>query len=178
MSNMADSEFGREVGLVHKAIITGRKVGADRRFWTRLADDTVVFRKVVQQVTGIDERTYSVDLDADPWCPRFWRVDSHKRGGRFLWDPDKANYYLSEYKAARSLRKANGSPPAFNANLLDFLLDNPQLLTPEWEQEGCITFDDTSYRLIPPQIDDLYRRSLCFCNGKWYWAPTHIYWEP
>ena len=47
MVGMANSDFGRDIGLVHKAIVTGRKVGADRKFWTALADDEDLFRKVV-----------------------------------------------------------------------------------------------------------------------------------
>lgn len=50
MSEVADSEFGREVGLVHKVIVTGRKAGAGRQFWMALADDVEVFKKVVALV--------------------------------------------------------------------------------------------------------------------------------
>ncbi len=40
-------EFGKEVGLVHEVVVTGRKVGADRAFWSTLAHDEELFRKVV-----------------------------------------------------------------------------------------------------------------------------------
>ena len=55
---MTDSNgFGREVGLVHRVIVTGRKVGADRDFWVRLSEDENVFRRVVKLV-GVGEVHY------------------------------------------------------------------------------------------------------------------------
>lgn len=44
------SAFGKEVGLLHEVIVTGRKVGADRTFWSILAHDEEMFRKVVDLV--------------------------------------------------------------------------------------------------------------------------------
>ncbi|MEQ1499965.1 MAG: hypothetical protein ABL917_01165 [Parcubacteria group bacterium] len=35
----SDDNFGREIGLIHKVVVTGRKVGADTAFWTALADN-------------------------------------------------------------------------------------------------------------------------------------------
>lgn len=44
--------FGRDHGLIQEVIVTGRKVGADRQFWSRLAHDEQVFREVVRHVLG------------------------------------------------------------------------------------------------------------------------------
>lgn len=63
MSKVADSEFGKEVGLVHKVIVTGRKVGADRNFWTTLADDVEMFKKVVDLIKLRPEFEVVVDYD-------------------------------------------------------------------------------------------------------------------
>lgn len=40
-------EFGREHGLIHEAVITGRKVGAGKNFWKKLAHDQGLFQKTV-----------------------------------------------------------------------------------------------------------------------------------
>ncbi len=50
MSNMVrpqEEVFGREHGLVHEAIVTGRKVGAGRSFWKGLAHDEQFFQEVM-----------------------------------------------------------------------------------------------------------------------------------
>jgi len=43
-------EFGKDIGLVHEAVVTGRKIGAGKEFWSKLAHDEELFRQVVLQV--------------------------------------------------------------------------------------------------------------------------------
>jgi len=52
---MDDREFGKDHGLVHEAIVTGRSVGAGKAFWARLAHNAALFRKVKDFVdsTGV-----------------------------------------------------------------------------------------------------------------------------
>lgn len=49
MSNMVrPTEFGRDHGLIHEAVVTGRKVGAGRSFWSGLAHDEAFFAEVLE----------------------------------------------------------------------------------------------------------------------------------
>ncbi len=57
------SDFGKELGLVHEAVVTGRKVGADRDFWSILAHDEQKFREVVELVRG--RPSYEVIVNRD-----------------------------------------------------------------------------------------------------------------
>jgi len=50
MVRQQDEDFGKDYGLIHEAVVTGRKVGAGREFWTRLAHDEGLFGKVVSFV--------------------------------------------------------------------------------------------------------------------------------
>ena len=50
MVRQQGDDFGKDYGLIHEAIVTGRKVGAGREFWTRLAHDETLFDKVVSYV--------------------------------------------------------------------------------------------------------------------------------
>lgn len=51
MSNIVrQEEFGKDLGLIHEVIVTGRKVGATKEFWSRLAHNEDLFRSVVSQV--------------------------------------------------------------------------------------------------------------------------------
>lgn len=47
------TSFGEDHGLLHEVVITGRKVGADREFYSRLAHDENLFRQVVDLVSGV-----------------------------------------------------------------------------------------------------------------------------
>lgn len=42
--------FGKDLGLIHEAIITGRKVGAGKDFWVKLAHDENLFSRTVEFV--------------------------------------------------------------------------------------------------------------------------------
>ena len=47
LSATSESVFGKEVGLMHEVIVTGRKVGADKVFWTELAQNEELFARIV-----------------------------------------------------------------------------------------------------------------------------------
>jgi hypothetical protein len=47
-----DDDFGRDYGLIHEAVVSGRKAGAGREFWAKLAHDRTLFGKVVTFVRG------------------------------------------------------------------------------------------------------------------------------
>jgi hypothetical protein len=46
-----DNESDIGIGLLHEVVITGRKVGADKAFYARLAGDVELFEKVVRLAT-------------------------------------------------------------------------------------------------------------------------------
>ena len=49
-----NEDFGRDHGLIHEAVVTGRKVGAGQEFWAKLAHSKSLFRKVVELVDQND----------------------------------------------------------------------------------------------------------------------------
>lgn len=55
------SEFGKDNGLVHEAVVTGRKVGAGQTFWSRLAHNESLFRHVVKEVMQMVVATQPFD---------------------------------------------------------------------------------------------------------------------
>jgi hypothetical protein len=59
MENHGASEeevFGKEIGLVHEAIITGRKVGVGREFWKALAHNQWLFKRVSDLVKSEENK--------------------------------------------------------------------------------------------------------------------------
>lgn len=61
MSASSQEEFGKDLGIVHEAVITGRKVGAGKDFWKVLAHDKERFREVVEFVAA--RPTFNVVMD-------------------------------------------------------------------------------------------------------------------
>jgi hypothetical protein len=49
-----ESDFGKDLGLIHEMLVTGRKVGAGPAFFAALAHDELLFARVVGMVTGQD----------------------------------------------------------------------------------------------------------------------------
>jgi hypothetical protein len=44
------NDFGKDLGLVHEAVIMGRKVGADKEFWSALAENEELFRWITEEL--------------------------------------------------------------------------------------------------------------------------------
>ncbi len=56
-----DDDFGKDYGLIHEAVVTGRKAGAGKEFWAKLAHDSTLFENLVTFVRGAEfvETTHS-----------------------------------------------------------------------------------------------------------------------
>ncbi len=108
-----------------------------------------------------------IDLDADPRIPyEGWKVEEHKKGGQFKWDASKVQLFLHSKQQGGSiegnkLRKELANQPVYNANLLDYLLDNPHLIPEEWKGKA-VCFWGTIYR---DSGDDLCVRCLVWNGG-------------
>jgi len=63
--------FGQDFGLIHEAIITGKKLGIGRNFWSALAHDPELFSLLAdfvvkvkdQREAGLPENTYLITVD-------------------------------------------------------------------------------------------------------------------
>ncbi len=119
-----------------------------------------------------------IDLDAAPFIPDGWKVESHKKGGSFEWDPAKVALHLEpEQIAGRSLKgtelqKRLEGKSAFNANMLDWLLAHTEAIPESWKQDengksNYIFFFGTIYRRSDGY---LCVRCLCWGDGGWDWG--------
>lgn len=101
-----------------------------------------------------------IDLDADPHIPyEGWKVKEHRKGGQFTWDPVKLQLYLSEDQKDNKIVGSElccfelADKPTLNANLLDYLLDHPDLIPEEWKGKavffwGTIYRDSKGYQMV------------------------------
>lgn len=125
-----------------------------------------------------------IDCDAEPFVPEGWTVLEHSKGGILEWDSGKALLFTcAEQKDvlpvaadevhAQVLRVG---VPVMNANVLDHLLQNPELIpiTPErmkkWDCVcgAAILFWGTLY--LNEDGETVVRGLAVDDEGKWDWA--------
>ena len=115
-------------------------------------------------------RKHIIDLDAEPFCPDGWKVKEHHRGGQLEFDIQKIKLYLADRQKGRvlegnGLRKELEDMPTLNANVLDYLLSNPQLIPEEWKGDW-VFFWGTIYCHSEGR---LCVRCLCWRGSEWVW---------
>jgi len=167
------SDFGRDHGLIHEAVITGRKAGWGAEEWAWLAHNEGMMRQIRNIHLGhavISVSKDLIDLDADPFVPEGWKVEEHQKGGQFKWDATKVKPYLSKKQQGgkkldgNKLREELKGQSVYNANVLDYLLANPDFIPEEWKGTA-VFFWGTIYRVSP---DKLFVRCLVCDGGKWF----------
>jgi len=115
-----------------------------------------------------------VDLDADPFCPEGWTVESHQKGGIRKFDKTTISPYLADGQkngscmVGNDLRAALVAQPVENANQLDWYLAHSDQIPKEWKGK-LVFFWGTIYR----NDGKLCVRCLRWCVGKWH---SYYYW--
>lgn len=149
-------------------------------------DDLKRFRKsssrvkaeVAKLIKGNGTSGQVIDCDADPFVPDGWKVEAHTKGGSLNFDPALVQFYLADgQKNGKSiegnkLRKELANMSVMNANVLDYLLANPDLIPEDWKTDESgntryIFFWGTIYR---DSDGDLCVRCLCWGGGRWRWS--------
>lgn len=129
----------------------------------------------------MDTIKHIIDLDAEPFCPYDYVVVEHQKGGQCEWSASKVTPYL--FKEQRTgcdirgteIRERLKQKLVYNANLLDYLLKNRDLIPEEWKGKR-IFFWGTIYRTLG---GSLCVRGLCWRGSKWHWqgAWLHYGWH-
>ena len=176
---MANSnEFG--VGLMHEIAITASKVGyepKDLAFFSKDENFMELVLKVLKGTHEIKAIEHAIDCGSDPFIPNGWKIEEHQKGNFIKFDASKVNFYFSRKQKNGSiegnkLREELKEKKVLNANVLDYLLKNPQLIPEEWKKDEngntrYIFFWGTIYR---DSIGNLCVRYLCWRGGEWFWG--------
>ncbi len=148
------------------------------------------FRSVARRATAPKERivpmkitdaekaaqlvSKTVDLDANPFVPKGWSVEDHRKGGMLDFDTAKIALYLSEGQkgdkriSGNQLREELKARPVYNANLLDWYLrkENQRLIPESWKKQ-YVFFWGTIYRSMDGNPCVRYLR---WCGDGWGWG--------
>ncbi len=117
-----------------------------------------------------------VDCDAEPFKPKDWKVEEHKKGGQLLLNLPKIKLHFSLNQQGgrviegNKLRKELVSESVLNANVLDYLLAYPKLIPEDWKRDANgntrhIFFWGTIYRSSHGFLCVLF---LSWDDGAWF----------
>lgn len=176
-----DNELMLDVGQANEFKLACRRAGFTNGDIKRLCEGDVLAQllPVIRGHAEVTQVTHVIDCDAAPLIPSGgWKVEEHKQGGQFNWDPSKLTLYLSDCQRGgqciegNKLRKDLAERPTLNANVLDYLIRHPHLIPEEWkvDENGntrYIYFWGTIYR---DSGGSLCVRCLYFRGGHWYWS--------
>lgn len=118
-----------------------------------------------------------IDCDAAPFRPDGWSVENHIKGGQLEWNPTRVKLYLAKSQKpgklveGSKLRNELEGQMVLNANVLDYLLKNPELIPDEWKGKA-IFFWSTIYRY---SLDGLCVRYLFWNDSRWSWSYRWLY---
>jgi len=165
------SSYGE--GQVHQLMEKFEKEGFTSGHLTLLGQyrDLGSILDVLEGRAEIKQIEHLVDMQSDPFTPNVWTAVKHRQAGGFKWDLSKVELYLDEAQKngghieGSKLRKKLITKDVSNANLLDFLLKNPQLIPESWKGQS-VFFWGTIYR---DADGGLYVRYLCWRGGRWLW---------
>lgn len=116
-------------------------------------------------------KKHVIDCDASPFVPEGWEVVEHQNSGSFKWNPDEIELYIAGEQKSGSiggheLKKKLMGKPVLNANVLDYLLEHPELIPEVWKGKW-IYFWGTIYR---DPVGSLCVRCLRWYGGEWGWS--------
>jgi len=167
-----------DVGQANELKLAFRRAGYSNDEIKKLCEGSTLadVRSVLLGQAEIKIVDHVIDCNADPVLPNGWKVEEHQKTGSFKWDPKHVPFYLSKsqkkdsYIEGKKLRKELAGMRMLNANVLDYLLKNPQLIPEEWKRDEqgrirYILFWGTIYR----DSCGLCVRSLCCHVGQWDW---------
>lgn len=156
------------------------RLGVDRNDLKRFRKSpNRVKAEVAKLIKGTAMNGTIIDCDAAPFVLDVWKVEEHKKGGQLIFDPSHFEFYLDEgqendkYVEGNKLRQRLAGKPVLNANVLDYLLANPDLIPEEWKTDETgntryIFFWGTVYR-DRGSSGDLCVRCLYWDGDGWRW---------
>lgn len=166
-----DTELMLDVGQANEIKLAVRRAGGTNTDLKRLSEGDT-FARILPFLRGLAEIKlidHVIDLDADPFVPGGWKVEEHKKGGKWKFDPKKIKLYFSPNQmfnntiVGKDLRKELANESVANASLLDWYWVNTKFIPEDWKR-NVVFFWGTIYR---DSIGTLYVRGLFWNGARW-----------
>lgn len=179
------SEFGKDNDLVHKVVVTGRKVGWGREEWTKLAENEDLIHSFWLVINGharIDVVDYIVDCSRPPEqvdvftpLPESEQIAS-RYTGQIRLTPQTMGTYIDPHQKKGKLvgserYQTYEGQPVLTAHVLDHCLRHPALIPEAWKNKS-VYFWGTIYR---GGNYGHYVRCLYWCDGPtWQYSDIDV----
>mgnify|MGYP001572432894 CR=1 FL=1 len=151
----------------------------------RVLNDDIVVRDMVSVLRGsvvVQAIEHLVNCDVHPHIPSGWSLDGkgteHRKGGIVKLERRGEDLYANGRKIelflaegqkgiieGYVLRKVLANEPVLNANVLDYLLEHPELIPESWKGKYVFFWGDV-YRVSDGLLCVRY---LCWLGGGWRW---------
>ena len=138
-------------------------------------DNIALVRDLLKEIPEAKEANFTIDCDAEPYAPEGSVVVYHQEDGIIKWTKSLISLYLSREQRDRKLIEGRRLREALegakgwrvlNANVLDFLLEHPELIPEEWKHQH-VYFLGTIYHRSRLGT---FVRYLHWQKGKWRWS--------
>ncbi|MFH1226099.1 MAG: hypothetical protein V1684_02370 [bacterium] len=168
-----NNELMLDVGQANEFKLVCRRFGFTNTDIKKMCKGDILdqFKLVIRGQAKIIVLKHLIDCDADPFIPKGWTLEEHKKGGQFQFDPTKIELFLSQKQQkgevieGNKLREELMGKPVLNANVLEYLLVHPELIPEEWKGKW-IYFWGTIYR---NSGGNLCVRCLRWRGSQWFW---------
>jgi hypothetical protein len=182
MSSASDSQsdFGRDHGLIHEVVVTGRKADWSAEDWAKLAHNAALMRDIRGLVHQRTESRRIIDCGVSPHIPQDWKIEQHRNQGFLAWDPKMTFFWTAKRQLPVDdavtghaiWEEIKNLPSALNANVLDYLLENQAIIPKEWRENTHPVFWGTIYR---GPTNHLYVGELSWQHADiGYWQRDYI----
>lgn len=172
---MIDKFTFNSAGQIHELEMAMDRVGGwDSALVKKLSmgNNLGLVRDTLRGLAEVKPIEHLINLDADPFTPNGWQVEQHTKGGHFKWGSTQVKLHLSKgqkngkYIVGNMLRDELKGKLVLNANVLDYLLKNPHLISEEWKGKA-VFFWGTIYRYSDGY---LCVRCLDWGGDGWGWG--------
>lgn len=162
------NEFGKDMGLIHEAVVTGRKVGAGHGFWATLAHSEELFKKVVALVAAMLTPVFRLvaGFDRDMTKEEKWELlsDTEAKEGEFK--PELVEFLKDgeDYVSGDEMVKRTDSEDCGGQRTAEAMLREQDKIPQEF-RKYYLVFPKTVWRL---RLGGRRVAYLHFRGGRWY----------
>jgi len=119
---------------------------------------------VLYDVAEIKNIRHVIDCDAIPFVEETSKIEKHRRGGQWEFNPCQVSLYSSKETSDAEIFEDFNNKPALNANVYDYLLKHPDIIPASWIR-NCVCFWGTIFSC--ENRETRYVRALYHTRGEW-----------
>lgn len=176
-------DLGLDVGQANELKLAARRAGATNADLKALSEGNM-FARILPVLRGDASVTirHTIDCRAKPYTPKGWKIKFHRKRRSLALSPEMIELYWpgkgSEDLAGSTIitkLSYKGNKNILNANVLDFLLEHPELIPDEWKDLKVsfwgTRYNDNGFIRVPCIVYD--KEGDCFV---WEDKVVNSYW--